>query len=84
MSIDRSLRLKTSLVRHRNVLSRAERIARILEGEPEEAPRPFNLPKIANRKAKAGKKAADEEKTGEAAAAAAPAEEAKAKAKPGA
>ena len=76
MSIDSSLRMKASLVRHRNVLSRAERISRILEGEPEQAPSPFNLPKIANRKAKAGKKAA-EEKTADASAA--PTEDAKAK-----
>ena len=65
MSIDRSLRLKASLVRHRNVLSRAERIAKILAGEPEEAPSALHLPKIANRKAKAGKKAAVEKAAAE-------------------
>lgn len=63
MSIDRSLRLKASLVRHRNVLTRAERISKILTGEPEQPPCPFKLPKIANRKAKAGKKAEGPEKT---------------------
>jgi small basic protein (TIGR04137 family) len=57
MSIDRSLRLKSSLERHRNVLSRAERVAHLVEqdrwGDRTSA---LNLPKIAHRKAKAAKK----------------------------
>lgn len=77
MSIDRSLRLRSSLVRHRNVLSRAERITALQEldrwGERDSA---LGLPKVPHRKAKAGKKkekAAEATATGEAAAAAAPA-----------
>ncbi|MBM4024617.1 MAG: small basic protein [Planctomycetes bacterium] len=58
MSIDRSLRLKDALVRHRNVLTRAERIdvlkdeERWNEGDPV-----TGLPKVAHRKSAAGKKA---------------------------
>lgn len=58
MSIDRSLKLKDALVRHRNVLTRAERIdvlkdeERWNEGDPV-----TGLPKVAHRKSAAGKKA---------------------------
>ncbi len=73
MSIDRSLRIKSSLVRHRNVLTRAERLAKMMTTERwEEGMSPLGLPKIANRKAKAGKKKEApkaEAATGEAAAA---------------
>ena len=57
MSIDRSLRTKSSLERHRNVLTRAERVAKLMAEEryPAEMS-PLSLPKIAHRKAKAGKK----------------------------
>ena len=59
MSIDRSLRLKSSLERHRNVLSRAERVATLQDqekwGERQSA---LHLPKVAHRKAKAGRKKA--------------------------
>ena len=60
MSIDRSLRTKSSLVRHRNVLTRAERVTRMIAEErfPEGAS-PVGLPKISNRKAKAGGKKKD-------------------------
>ena len=59
MSIDRSLRTKSSLERHRNVLTRAERVAFLQEQERwQEGQRPLGLPKIAHRKAKAGKKKA--------------------------
>jgi small basic protein (TIGR04137 family) len=73
MSMDRSLKSKASLTRHRNVLTRAERIKvledqeRFKKGETD----PFGLPKVAHRKAAVGgktKKAAPKE--GEAAAAA--------------
>ena len=78
MSIDRSLRLKSSLERHRNVLSRAERVARLQDQERwTDQQSVLGLPKIAHRKGKAAKKKAKveaAEATGEAAAAAAPAE----------
>ncbi len=57
MSIDRSLRLKSSLERHRNVLSRAERVAALQDQEKwGERASVLHLPKVAHRKAKAGKK----------------------------
>ena len=76
MSMDRSLKTKGSLVRHRNVLNRAERIKRLTEEEkfdPKKS-RPTGLPKVANRKLNVGgksKKAAEGEGEGDAAAAAA-------------
>jgi small basic protein (TIGR04137 family) len=77
MSVDRSLKVKGSLSRHRNVLTRAERIQRLLEQERfKEGDRPWGLPKVAHRKAAVGgkaKKAAKKEGEGaEAGAAAAP------------
>jgi len=69
MSVDRSLRLKSALVRHRNVLSRAERIEFLKAQERwNDEASALHLPKIPHRKAHAGKKA---EKKAEAAAAAA-------------
>ena len=57
MSLDRSLRPKNMLARHRNVLTRTERIARLVElGEWREDSSPLGLPKIAHRKAAVGKK----------------------------
>ena len=57
MSIDRSLRTKSSLERHRNVLSRAERVARLMDEEKwQEGRSTLALPKIAHRKTKTGKK----------------------------
>ncbi len=71
MSIDRSLKIKGALERHRNVLSRAERIDKLMEEERwDEQQSLFGLPKVAHRKSHAGRKAAKEE----AAAAAAEAE----------
>jgi small basic protein (TIGR04137 family) len=59
MSVDRSLRTKSSLERHRNVLTRAERVARLVAEERfTEGRSPLGLPKVANRKAKAGKRKA--------------------------
>lgn len=56
MSIDRSLRTKSSLERHRNVLTRAERVALLQEQEKwRDGQRPLGLPKIAHRKAKTAK-----------------------------
>ena len=85
MSIDRSLKLKGALTRHRNVLNRAERIER-LKGEErwEEGDELFGLPKVANRKVSVGKKTKEEKAAIDAAAtdtAAVPAAGAKAGAK---
>lgn len=57
MSIDRSLKVKGALSRHRNVLSRAERIAQLKDEERwAEGDSVFALPKVAHRKSHAGKK----------------------------
>ena len=57
MSIDRSLKIKGALSRHRNVLSRAERIEALQEEERwEDNDSPLGLPKVAHRKSHAGKK----------------------------
>lgn len=62
MSIDRSLKIKGALERHRNVLSRAERIEKLMEEEKwDEQQSLFGLPKVAHRKSHAGRKAAKEE-----------------------
>lgn len=80
MSLDKSLKSKATLERHRNVLSRAERIDKLKElGTWTDDRRPTGLPKVAHRKAAVGKKDKAEKKAeGEtpaagAAAAAAPA-----------
>jgi small basic protein (TIGR04137 family) len=58
MSIDRSLKLKDALVRHRNVLTRAERIDVLKDEERwNEGDAVTGLPKVAHRKSAAGKKA---------------------------
>jgi small basic protein (TIGR04137 family) len=73
MSIDRSLRLKSSLERHRNVLSRAERVAFLVEQERwPDGRSPLHLPKVSHRKSKAGKKKVKAEGEAAEAAAAAP------------
>jgi small basic protein (TIGR04137 family) len=57
MSIDRSLKIKGSLSRHRNVLSRAERLDMLKEQERwQEGSSILGLPKVAHRKSAAGKK----------------------------
>ncbi len=68
MSIDRSLKVKGALSRHRNVLSRAERIEKLKDEEKwAEGESVFGLPKIAHRKSHAGRKSAKaEEKAAEA------------------
>ena len=57
MSVDPSLKIKGALERHRNVLTRTERIEILKEEErwSEEASL-FGLPKVAHRKSHAGKK----------------------------
>ena len=69
MSVDRSLKIKGMLSRHRNVLSRAERVETLKEEEKwQEGDSVLGLAKVAHRKSRAGKKAA-EEKAAEAVAA---------------
>lgn len=58
MSLDRSLKAGSSLSRHRNVLTRAERLEILAEQERWEEGKGsvFGLPKVAHRKLAAGKK----------------------------
>ena len=57
MSVDRSLKAANSLTRHRNVLSRAERLKKLTEEEQwKEGESVFGLPKVAHRNLKVGKK----------------------------
>ena len=57
MSIDRSLKIANALSRHRNVLSRDERVERLLdEGVWAEKDGVTGLPKVSNRKLVAGAK----------------------------
>lgn len=64
MSIDRSLRIGDSLVRHRNVLTRAERLERLLErGVWNESKGALGLPKVSHRRVKTASK--KKEKAGE-------------------
>ena len=85
MSIDPSLKLKNALERHRNVLTRAERLdvlkdeERWNEGDPV-----MGLPKVGHRKSAAGKKAKAGPDEAAAPGAAAPAPAAAAPAKGGA
>jgi len=52
MSVDRSLKLKGALKRHRNVLTRAERVDILKEEDRwSEGDSLLGLPKVANRKA---------------------------------
>lgn len=66
MSIDRSLKVKGALSRHRNVLSRAERIEKLIEEERwEEGDSVTGLAKVAHRKGHSGRKGDKEEKVAE-------------------
>jgi small basic protein (TIGR04137 family) len=61
MSIDHSLKIKGALKRHRNVLTRAERVGQLKDEERwSEEQSVFGLPKIAHRKSHAGKKEKEE------------------------
>jgi small basic protein (TIGR04137 family) len=72
MSIDRSLKTKGVLARHRNVLTRAERIDTLKEQDRwQEGDKVLGLPKVAHRKVETGKKTAEEKAAEEAAKAAA-------------
>lgn len=68
MSLDRSLKSRSALVRSRSVLTRAERIV-LLQNEDRwtEEDSVFGLPKVRQRRRKAGSKskAADTEQTAE-------------------
>ena len=67
MSIDRSLKIKGALSRHRNVLSRTERIEKLAEEDRwEEGDSVTGLPKVAHRKGHSGKKVAKAEARAEA------------------
>ena len=58
MSIDRSLKIKGALTRHRNVLTRAERVEQLKDEEQwSEGDSLLGLPKVAHRKSHAGRKA---------------------------
>jgi small basic protein (TIGR04137 family) len=84
MSLDRSLKISSSMGRHRNVLTRAERVAKLTENGKFDttAGNPVGLPKVGNRKVSAGAKPKKEAAEGDAAAK--PAAGAKAAAKPAA
>ena len=58
MSVDRSLKSRNSLERHRNVLTRAERLEKLIDDERwvEGRDPVLGLPKVAHRKSTAGKK----------------------------
>lgn len=57
MSIDRSLKIKGALRRHRNVLTRAERIEQLKDEDRwSEGNSLFGLPKVAHRKSHTGRK----------------------------
>jgi len=58
MSVDRTLKSRSALVRHRNVLTRTERIEVLAdEGKwTEGQDSVFGLPKVVHRKSHAGKK----------------------------
>ena len=54
MSLDRSLKAANALIRHRNVLTRAERLDKLKEEEKwNESKSVFGLPKVAHRKMEA-------------------------------
>src|SRR5438034_4966833 len=56
MSLDRSLKGANALIRHRNVLTRTERLAKLEEdGKWDEKKSVFGLPKVAHRKVEAAK-----------------------------
>jgi len=57
MSLDSSLKTAGGLARHRNVLTRAERIEKLMAGGKfDEDTDPLGLPKVANRKVVTGGK----------------------------
>ena len=72
MSLDRSLKSANALVRHRNVLTRAERLAKLSEQEKwNDSKSVYGLPKVAHRKMAVAKTVKEEAAEGAAAAGAA-------------
>jgi small basic protein (TIGR04137 family) len=68
MSLDRSLKSANALVRHRNVLTRTEKLAKLQDEEKwDDSKSVFNLPKVAHRKQELAK--AEKTETAEGAAA---------------
>lgn len=68
MSLDASLKAANALIRHRNVLTRDERLAKLKEEEKwQDGGKIFGLPKVGHRKMAVGGKVAKEAE-GEAAA----------------
>ncbi len=67
MSLDRSLKTAASLARHRNVLTRAERVGRLTDRGTfqMESSDPLHLIKVANRKVAAGGKSAKKDEAAE-------------------
>lgn len=66
MSLDASLKSASALVRHRNVLSRAERLEKLVtDGKWEENKSILGLPKVANRKMAVGGKSTEKAAEGE-------------------
>lgn len=71
MSLDPSLKSASSLVRHRNVLTRGERLLRLADaGKWDDAKAVLGIPKVGNRKAALAKTAKGPAAEGDAAAAA--------------
>ena len=65
MSIDPSLKVKGTLERHRNVLTRAERIEKLKDEERwSEGDSLLGLPKVAHRRSHAGRKSAAKKPAG--------------------
>ncbi len=58
MSLDNSLKISGGLLKHRNVLNRTERVAKLVkQGKFDmESDNPVGLPKVGNRKLLSGKK----------------------------
>jgi small basic protein (TIGR04137 family) len=70
MSLDRSLKSANSLIRHRNVLTRAERLLKLAEDEKwDESKSVFGLPKVEHRKQAMAKGSPAKEEAAEGAAA---------------
>jgi small basic protein (TIGR04137 family) len=68
MSLDRSLKSANALVRHRNVLTRTEKLAKLQDEEKwDDSKSVYNLPKVAHRKQELAK--AEKTETAEGAAA---------------
>src|SRR5687767_10351527 len=62
MSLDRSLKSANALIRHRNVLTRAERLTKLTEQEKwNDSKSVYGLPKVAHRKMAVVKGPAKEE-----------------------